>query len=183
MRSIALYSYPENKSMYERLGFRTVDGFLRVAISRRTPKRITKRRHVPFSEILKLDRHAFGADRSRLLRRLLNEFPRNWAWIVKGSAVSGYALVKEYKDSSEIGPSVCEQMNQDAVRRLLEYAVALARKWPLEMSIPKSHQIVLETAIRMGFGVERKGIMMDLANPDGMKVSPDIVAFGFLDKG
>jgi len=183
VRSIALYSYLENKSMYIRLGFRTAGSFLRVAMSQRSPKRFTKRREVPFSEILKVDRHAFGADRSTLLRRLLNEFPRNWAWIADGSGVSGYALLKEYQDSSEIGPSVSERMNQEAVTKLLESALALARRWPVEMSVPESHQTVLETAIRMGFRVERKGIVMNIANPDRMKIGPAIVAFGFLDKG
>jgi len=183
VRSIALYSYLESKSMYERLGFRTAGSFVRMAMAQRSPKRITTRKQVPFSEILKLDRYAFSADRSTLLGRLLNEFPRSWAWIANGSRVSGYALVKEYQDSSEIGPSVSKRMNQDAVTKLLESALALARKWPVEMSVPASHQNVLETAIRIGFRVERKGIMMNIANPDTMKVGPAIVAFGFLDKG
>ena len=183
VRSIALYSYLENKSMYERLGFRAAGSFLRVAMSQRSPKRITTRGQVPFSEILKLDRHAFGADRSTLLRRLLNEFPRSWVWTANGSGVSGYALVKEYQDSSEIGPSVSKRMNQEAVTKLLESALALARKRPVEMSVPESHQPVLETAIRAGFRVQRKGIVMNIANPDRMKVDPSIVAFGFLDKG
>lgn len=183
VRSIALYSYTENRSMYERLGFRTVAGFLRLSISRRTRKRVAENRQVPFREILRIDRRAFGADRTRLLRRLLNEFPRSWAWILKGSAVSGYALVKQYEDSCEIGPSVCEQMNQNAAKTLLESSLALARKWPVEISVPESNQTVLKTAIRLGFRVERKGVVMNFANRDRIKTSPAIAALGFLDKG
>jgi len=183
VRSIALYSYLENKSMYERLGFRTVSGFLRLSISRRTQKRVTGNRQASFPEILKIDRRAFGADRTGLLRRLLSEFPRSWTWLLRGSAVLGYALVKQYQDSSEIGPSVCEQMNQDAVGTLLESSLALASKWPVEVSVPESNRTVFETAIRLGFRVERKGVVMCLTSTDRIRISPAIVAFGFLDKG
>ncbi len=37
---------------------------------------------IPLRQILRLDTHAFGADRSKLLRRLHREFPEHWTWIV-----------------------------------------------------------------------------------------------------
>jgi len=183
VRSVALNSYFENKSMYEQLGFTTAGGFLRVVMSECSAKRIATRKNIPFSEILKLDRRAFGADRSRLLRLLLKEFPSSWTWIDDRSGLSGYALVKEYQDSSEIGPCVSERMNHQAVTKLLEPVLALARKWPVEISVPESNQTVLEAVIGMGFRVERKGLVMNIANPDRVKIGPAIVAFGFLDKG
>jgi predicted N-acetyltransferase YhbS len=183
VRSIGLYCYPENKSMYERLGFRTIGGFVRLSISRRTRRRVAENRQVPFREILRIDRRAFGADRTRLLRRLLDEFPRSWTWTLDGSLVSGYAVVKPYQDSSEIGPSVCEHMNEDAIRTLLESSLDLVRKWPTEMSIPESNQTVLETALRLGFRVQRKGFVMNLAGRDRICISPAVAVLGFLDKG
>ena len=183
VKRIGLNSYPENRSMYERLNFKTVDGFVRLSISRRTRKIVSRNEEVPFRQILRLDKRAFGADRTRLLQRLLSEFPRGWTWILNGAQVSGYSVVKQYQDSSEIGPSISQQMNQDATATLLQSSIALARKWPLELSVPESNQTVLEAASRLGFRVERKGVVMNFADLDTVTVSPAIVAFGFLDKG
>jgi len=183
VKRIGLNSYPENRSMYERLNFITVDGFVRLSVSRRTRKPEGETKEVPFRQILRLDKHAFGADRTRLLQHLFREFPRGWTWILKGTEVSGYSIVKQYQDSSEIGPSVSQDMNQDTLARLLQSSIVLARKWPLELSIPESNRTVLETATRLGFRVERKGVVMSYADLDTITVSPATVAFGFLDKG
>lgn len=183
VKSIGLNSYLENRSMYERLNFRTIGGFVKLSMSRCIRKLRSERGEIPFRQILRLDRRAFAADRTRLLRCLLNEFPRSWTWILKGSVVSGYSLVKQYQDSSEIGPLVCEQMNHDAVATLLQSSIALARKWPLEVSVPESNRTVFEAAVRLGFRVQRKGLVMSLMDLDRVTVSPAIAAFGFLDKG
>jgi len=183
VKRIGLNSYPENESMYERLGFRTVDGFVRLSISRETGKPANENREVPFGQIVRLDKRAFGADRTRLLQCLLREFPRGWTWILKGAEVLGYSTVKRYQDSSEIGPSVSQDMNQDTVATLLQSSIALARKWPLELSIPESNRRVLETVTRLGFRLERRGVVMSYSDLDTITVSPATVAFGFLDKG
>ena len=183
VKRIGLNAYPENESMYERLGFRTVDGFVRLSISRETGKPANESPKIPFGQIMKLDKRAFGADRTRLLQHLLREFPRGWTWTLKGAEVSGYSIVKEYQDSSEIGPSVCQDVNQERIARLLQSSIALARKWPLELSIPESNWTVLEAVTRLGFRVERKGVVMSYSSLDTITVSPATVAFGFLDKG
>ena len=183
VRKIGLFSYPENKSMYEQLNFRTTGGFARLSISGRARSRTTGNTEVPFRRILRIDREAFGADRRRLLKRLLREFPRSWAWILKGRELSGYSVVKQYQDSSEMGPSVCKQTNPEDLATLFRSSLALTTKWPLEVSIPKSNQTGLETAIRVGFRVERKGLVMSFADLGEITVDPAIVAFGFLDKG
>jgi len=183
VKSIGLNSYPENKSMYERLNFRQTGAFVRLSISRQTRRLPGSRRKVPLRQILKLDGEMFGADRSRLLRRILKEFPGGWTWILRGSEVSAYSVVKQYQDSSEMGPSVCKNMNQEDVETLLQSSIAITRKWPLEVSVPESNQLVLETASRLGFRSERSGVVMSLRDLDEVAVSPAIAAFGFLDKG
>mgnify|MGYP001088879183 CR=1 FL=1 len=183
VRKIGLFSYLENKSMYEQLNFRTTGGFARLSISRRARSPTSGNTEAPFRQILRLDKEAFGADRRRLLERLLREFPRSWAWILKGREVSGYSVVKQYQDSSEMGPSVCKQICLEDLATLFRSSLALARKWPLEVSIPESNPTGLETAARVGFRVERKGLVMSFADLGEIAVDPAIVAFGFLDKG
>lgn len=183
VKRIGLNSYPENRSMYERLNFRTIDGFVRLSITRRTRKPASEKEEVPFRQILRLDKRAFGADRTRLLRHLLRDFHESWTWILKGAEVSGYSVVKQYQDSSEIGPSISEQISPDEIATLLESSIALASKWPLELSVPESNQAALEAATRLGFRVERKGLVMSFADLSTVAASPAIIAFGFLDKG
>ncbi len=183
VKRIGLNAYLENRSMYERLNFRTINGFVKLSITRQTRKPARENEEVPFRQILRLDRRVFGADRRRLLRHLLRDFRKSWTWILKGAEVSGYSVVKQYQDSSEIGPSISEQINRDEIATLLESSIALASKWPLELSVPESNQVALETATRLGFRVVRKGLVMSYADLGTIAVSPAIIAFGFLDKG
>jgi hypothetical protein len=130
-----------------------------------------------------LDKRAFGADRSKLLTRLHHEFPEGWAWIANEDRVSGYSVVKQYQDSSEIGPLVCEEMNEESIGVLLSSSIARTEMWPLEMSAPASGPTVAETAKRLGFRQEKKGVVMSYARLDPIMIGPAIGALGFLDKG
>ena len=182
VKNIGLFSYPENKSMYERLGFRTETGFAQLSMSRRTSTPV-RGATPPLRQILGLDKRLFGADRGRLLQRLLKDFPKGWTWTMKESKVTGFSVVKRYKDSSEIGPAVCESEVRDVIADLLESSVALATTWPLEMSVPETNRAALDVADRLGFRIERRGILMSVADLDRIETRPAITAFGFLDKG
>jgi hypothetical protein len=183
VRRIGLNSYPENEEMYKRLGFEIGAGFASLSMAHGvedSAKRIGK---VPFREILRLDKRAFGADRSRLLGRFYREFPRCWAWVSGNSSVSGYSLVKQYQDSSEIGPLICEEMNQENIAMLLRSSIALTNKWPLETSVPEPSSIIIKTAESLGFRVERKGVVMSYERLDPVVIGSAVGALGFLDKG
>lgn len=183
VKRIGLYSYPENEAMYKRLGFETMDGFATVSMPEGTENFTDTNEKIPLRQILRLDKHAFGADRSKLLRRLHREFPEHWTWIVNEAGVSGYSIVKQYQDSSEIGPLICEQMNQESIAALLGSSITRTEKWPLEMSVPLSNPIVEETAERLGFRLERKGVVMSYARLEPVVIAPAVGALGFLDKG
>jgi ribosomal protein S18 acetylase RimI-like enzyme len=181
--SIGLYSYPENEAMYERLGFKRTDSFATLSMPQGPENSAKRTEETPFHQIIRLDNRAFGADRSRLLRCLYSEFPKSWTWITNDRGVSGYSLVKRYRDSSEIGPLVCERMNRECVRALLQSSIALTKKWPLEMSVPESNSTAAETAVQLGFRVERRGVVMSYARLKPAVIGPTIGALGFLDKG
>jgi GNAT superfamily N-acetyltransferase len=183
LKNIGLYSYPENEAMYERLGFKTTDGFATLSMPRGAENSAKRTGETPFHQIILLDNRAFGADRSKLLRRLYREFPKFWTWITNDAGLSGYSLVKQYRDSSEIGPLVCERMNRECVGALLRSSIALTKKWPLEMSVPESNSIITETAVQLGFRAKRKGVVMSYARLKRAVIGPAIGALGFLDKG
>lgn len=183
VKRIGLYSFPENQSMYERLDFETVGRFISLSSLRGPKNRVGRKLDIPFSEILRFDKGAFGADRSKLLRCLMRDFPRSWAWIRRGTELCGYAIVKEYQDSSEIGPSICEEADRGTALALLRASESLTRKWPLEISIPESNATFLETARSAGFRVLRKGLVMSFTKLEKASLGPQILALGFLDKG
>lgn len=183
VKRIGLYSFPENQSMYERLGFETVGRFLILSILRGPMKRVSSNLEIPFSQILEFDRRAFGADRSKLLRSLMRDFPRSWAWIHRGTELRGYTVVKEYQDSSEIGPSICEEADRETALALLKASKSLTRRWPLEISIPESNRAFLEAAQSAGFRTLRNGLVMSFTKLGKVNLSPQILALGFLDKG
>lgn len=183
VKRIALYSYPENEEMYKRLGFEAMDGFATLSMPDGTENFTKTTEKIPFRQILRLDKHAFGADRSKLLRRLHREFPEHWTWIVNEAGVTGYSIVKQYQDSSDIGPLICEHMNRESIAVLLESSITRTEKWPLEMSVPLSNPTVEETAERIGFRLERKGVVMSYAQLEPVAISPAVGALGFLDKG
>jgi len=183
VKRIGLYSYPENEAMYKRLGFETTGGFATLSMPNGARDLTKTTEKVPLRQILRLDKRAFGADRSKLLTRLHLEFPEGWAWIVNEEGVSGYSVVKLYQDSSEIGPLVCEEMNEESIGALLTSSMARTEKWPLGMSAPASGPIVAETAERLGFRLEKKGVVMSYARLEPIMIGPAVGALGFLDKG
>jgi ribosomal protein S18 acetylase RimI-like enzyme len=182
VKKIGLFTYPENEAMYVRLGFETTGTFERQSLSHGTGTR-SKAGKIPLRQILDLDRQAFGADRSRLLGILCREFRKRWTWITSNGKVSGYALVKEYQDSSEIGPLICDQTRQEHITRLLTSSIALTGKWPLEITVPEANPSVIQAAMRLGFHVEKKGFMMSYSKLSPVMTDSSIGAFGFLDKG
>ena len=183
VKKIGLLSYPENVAMYERLGFDTTGSFDRLSVSHGTEDSTEGIGRIPLRQILSLDKRAFEADRSKLLRRLYREFPKRWSWVTNIDGISGYSLVKQYQDSSEIGPLICEDMNQESIGKLLSSSVALTDKWPLEMTVPESNSSIIEAATRHGFRVERKGFVMSYARLRPIAIPASVGAFGFLDKG
>jgi len=183
VRRIGLYSFLENQPMYERLGFETVGQFILFSTARGPTEKVGRNLGIPFSQILGFDRRAFGADRSKLLRCLMRDFPRSWAWIHRGTELCGYAVVKEYQDSSEIGPSICEEAGRDTALALLKASESLTRKWPLEVSIPESNRTFLETAQSAGFRPLREGLVMSFTKLEKVDLGPQVLALGFLDKG
>ena len=183
VKRIGLNSYQENEAMYKRLGFKITGGFASLSMAHGVEDSTERIGKIPFREILRLDKRAFRADRSRLLRRFHREFPKCWTWISNNSRVFGYSLVKQYQDSSEIGPLICEEMNQENVAMLLRSSIALATKWPLEIPVPEPNSIVMKVAESLGFRVERKGVVMSYARLDPIVLGPPVGALGFLDKG
>ncbi len=106
-------------------------------------------------EVAALDREAFGADRGRLLARLLERFPQD----AFGDG-EGYALGRPGSNARFVGPVVARECEQ--ARRLIG---ALLARHPGERffwDVLPRHQAAAELARELGFAPLRKLVRMTL---------------------
>ena len=113
--AVKLDATPEGAHVYEGLGF---EAELRIERWMGTAGGRTSESHTPvaaapsqlFDEIFELDRRAFGADRSELLRALADEACVTPSMRFKGGErLCGYALARRGSQAAYVGPVVAEE--------------------------------------------------------------------------
>jgi len=130
--------------------------------------------------MLAVDRKAFGADRSKLLRLLLTE---NRHGVIFGSENESFLVVKTYNDMSEFGPWVGTASFDENDGRLIKRLTNKYEGKPIEASCLVSNRKVLNGLRRNKFRVTNVGYRMWYAKKP--KIGGDQANFllGFLDKG
>jgi GNAT superfamily N-acetyltransferase len=113
---------PAGRAVYAQEGFSDRWGFKRYFLRNRNVPSVEGAVHPvrasDWSEILQLDREAFGASRERLLRALAERLPQA-ALIVEGE---GFVFGRDGREARQIGPLVARDVT--AARALLTHAVA-----------------------------------------------------------
>lgn len=185
VKRVGLYSYRETSRFYTNLGFVAASTFIR--LSRATGSEVEGNcptlREADLDSVLALDTRLFRADRGRLLRRLWEEFPDLWFVASKGPKVVGYAFVKPYTDSSEIGPWACRPEFPALGEQLLKTAMANAPKWPIEVGVSAQNSHALGLLEKHKFTTLRTGLTMYSGRRINARDSDGILGMGFLDKG
>ena len=183
---MALYCFDENVEFYKKLGFIKGPPFGRLRreakqFSHRSPD-INFHTTLPLSAILTLDREAFGADRSRLIRDMLRSRVARVLSIVRGEA-RAYLFVKDYEDMCELGPWVSVRVRSRKLNLMLRQSLTTARGKSVEISAPLSNVRILRMLNRHGFRVVRTGRSMYFDEVPTIGSSAAVLALGFLDKG
>jgi len=180
VKHIALYCFDENVRFYRRLGFVRDAPFVRL---RRKPTLAapTSLVHIahlmlPLRGLLSLDRKAFGADRSRLIRMVLRS---KSGWYLGSS--NSYLLVKESKEMYEIGPWVSSKPMAQA-GEMLDLALRVTGGKPIEVSCLRNHQ-AYGLFRKHGFRVVSHGYRMYFSRIARIGEPEANFALGFLDKG
>jgi creatinine amidohydrolase/Fe(II)-dependent formamide hydrolase-like protein/ribosomal protein S18 acetylase RimI-like enzyme len=156
--TIKLDATPLGQPLYQQLGFRAEYGLVRMTNGAASPVRETTA-GVPladrsFGPILALDRKAFGADRSPLLRALWQRTPEMaWQW-VKDRRVRGFCLGRRGATYAQIGPLIAER-TEDAVT-LCSAAMQNLAGQALVLDVPASQEAFLAWLREAGFGEERR---------------------------
>jgi predicted GNAT family acetyltransferase len=186
VKHIALYSFEENIPFYMRLGFVQGPRFARLRrelqSSRGMIPQISPSNPLPLPRLLAIDQKAFGADRRRLLRLLLNT---DYAWCLSYmvGASSSFILVKKYKDMYEFGPWASFGLDRTQLGSLLQMALNKADDKPVEVSCPLTNRKAIEIMKSRNFQVINDGRLMFYRRMAKFGQPEAVVAFGFLDKG
>ena len=123
-----------------------------------------------------MDRKAFGADRSRLIRMVLRS---KSGWYLGSS--NSYLLVKESKEMYEIGPWVSSKPMAQA-GEMLDLALRVTGGKPIEVSCLRNHQ-AYGLFRKHGFRVVSHGYRMYFSRIARIGEPEANFALGFLDKG
>lgn len=182
IRRIALYCFSENVGFYEKLGFVRDKKFFRL---RRTPQTSRQRSEVDrekqpsLARMLATDREAFGADRSKLLQRLLTEKHA----VIFDSGGGSYLIVKTYSDMSEFGPWVGIVPFDKSDEDMIKYVTTRYGRKTIETSCLASNGKILKLLRIEGFQITNVGFRMYHARKVRVGIDQANYLLGFLDKG
>src|SRR5437867_1231160 len=137
VKSARLNAYLNVIPFYERLGFRKEFENHRYAGRHdgRVAPGVRLAREDDLAAMAELDRQFFGADRTKLLRRLLNEFPATSLVLDDGGEVAAYAFGNTSGDSSEIGHFISPPPRAREAEDMFHALFAAANK-PCAFSLP-----------------------------------------------
>lgn len=107
-KSISLDGDEPATQLYEKLGFKHICKSLRFLgeLTKKELPHVKPMTHGDFDQILPMDRHAFGADRSAYLKRRLQLFPELCRTMFNGQTITGYIMGQPGCDVISIGPWV-----------------------------------------------------------------------------
>jgi ribosomal protein S18 acetylase RimI-like enzyme len=180
-----LYCFPNRVPFYRRLGFKTE---INVQVMLGKGKKIIfsevkKLSEDALDEILLLDKKIFGADRSRLLCRLYQEFPKNCFAAYYKKKLVGYIMANGSEDEYELGPWVClpEYQNRYA-EQLLRAGINSLDRRIIDLSTPLKNKMIEEILVNYGF--KKQGIAVRMGCRDSSLGNIEgVLGIAGLDKG
>ena len=184
VKHVALYCFDENVEFYRKLGFVEGARFERLRRAKRTSKYHANElfRNLSIPAILRLDKQAFGADRSRVILDLLNAKCASIFSVVSGPGRS-YLLAKNYEDMWELGPWISFRLPEPTLDAMLSESLVQANGKAVEIASPLRNPLTTAMFRRHGFRVMKTGHSMHLREIPRIGSPAAILALGFLDKG
>jgi len=187
IRHVALYCFAKNLRFYERLGFMSEATFARLSrIGKRTNFQ-TPAQGLNYTcraeEVVSMDRRAFGADRSKLLKFVIRDKTGFWIVQSKDSRMSSCMMIRRYDGMCEFGPWNSLSSSKEELSAMLHGALNEAYGRPVEISALRSNSLVLRLLRDNGFLVIREGYRMFYSERPHLGDDHMQCALGFLDKG
>ena len=161
--AIRLDATPLGKTVYDRLGFADEYGLVRMTagslLSFPAPvARVTPIAEQDFPSLKRLDINVFGADRSVILRGLVDNNPEtSWKREADG-AIKGFCTGRPGTNFYQVGPIVAES-DDDAISVTAAALSSLASE-PVAIDVPDGREAFIAWLMTCGFTVERPFIRM-----------------------
>ena len=134
-------------------------------------------------DIYALDKTYFGDDRSRALKRLLQDFPDMFygAWL--DGKLKGYIIAKSCLSMCEIGPWIVEKENDEIAESLFQVITNNLEGHKVLISIPSTNEHSLNIVKKYGFEVTGRTVLMSLGKNKNYFDLRGIYAEGAGEKG
>jgi len=153
VKTVGLYAYPHLVKFYERFGFKPDIDFLvlkgKVAFPATEDllKAATKR---DFPKLIELDGECFGANREKLLERILLGKSNLCYVSTENSKITGYVAAKVYGRTAEVGPLICHANGVDEAVLLLKTVLSRLNGFEVFMYLPKKETELLNMLYQAG---------------------------------
>ena len=184
IRHIGLYCFKDNVGFYRRLGFVGGTQFVRLRRPTRIPRsyqsELGKQPSLP--QVLSMDRRAFGADRSKLIRSWIREKSGAYFGFTNGKT-SGFLLVKKYSTMFDLGPGATFGASQVDLNKLLAESLEYAWRKPIEASCLARNRGMLKLLGEYGFRTINRGFRMYWNHDAKLGSDRSAILLGFPDKG
>jgi ribosomal protein S18 acetylase RimI-like enzyme len=106
------------------------------------------------------DKKYFGADRTRVLRRLFAENPRLCFAEFDGTSIDGYIMCRRAKSGYVIGPFVCNPENEETAEGLLQICMNRLGNTTVYVGVPATSKSAVDLLTRHGFMRYSRSIRM-----------------------
>jgi len=180
-----LYCFPKRIPFYRRLGFKTeINVQVMVGKGRKiTFSEVKKLSEDTLYEILILDKKIFGADRSRLLYKLHQEFPKNCFAAYYKKKLVGYIMANGSEDEYELGPWVCLPKYQNRyAEQLLRAGINSLYPKIIDLSTPLNNMMIEN--ILANYCFKKQGIAVRMGCRDSSLGNIEsVLGIAGLDKG
>ena len=183
--SIALDGVPRAVPYYESVGFRRVCRSLRLVgrIPGRADPAVRPMRESDLDAVSRLDRRAFGADRSFFLRRRLQLYPELGKVLNEDGEVRGFILGRRRPGLVWAGPWYADPRVTEPERLLRSLALE-SEGSDLGLGILDRGTHALSIASALGFRQKpNPSWRMVLGDSDGPGLAPELLAIGTAAKG
>jgi predicted GNAT family N-acyltransferase len=184
VQSVKLDATPAGEPLYQKLGFIEEYKIFRMtcdALSHSSEivahKELLTINRNNITEVIKLDRNIFGADRSYLLLNLLTENPGRAFYLKKNNSLEGYIFGREGSRFNYIGP-VCA-ITEDTARQLILKALESLNNQSIAIDILEDKTDMINWLETIGFIRQRHFVRMYLTgNPYPGRVNDQYLISG-----
>lgn len=182
-KTVHLTSYMDSIRFYERLGFEQEFPISSMSVETRAFRSPCCRlaRETDLERILQLDASHLGGDRSRIIRRIMRDFPQ--LLLVTKSHPFGYAAACCTEKSCEIGPLIVEWGSMEAAEELLRGILHNVSADKAKIFVPHANEQAMELVTSLGFEEDFKTMRMLYGEINRNERVEGIYAIGALEKG